>query len=167
MKEKEEDPIMDEVYAVRHEISSRFGNDPKRYIESIREMKRRAGEVGLSFLEYCRSNVGTDALFVTGITSTSELPVVTTVEQSLAQPNAASWRAKDGIVAVNGAVRYELPSNAQVRIEERSGSWRRHMGSMPDQRATGRVFEITVPHGVKPSAASCAWRVRPCALSVP
>ena len=104
---------------------------------------------------------------VTGITSTSELPVVTTVEQSLAQPNAASWRAKDGIVAVNGAVRYELPSNAQVRIEERSGSWRRHMGSMPDQRATGRVFEITVPHGVKPSAASCAWRVRPCALSVP
>ena len=104
---------------------------------------------------------------VTGITSTSELPVVTTVEQSLAQPNAASWREKDGIVAVNGAIRYELPSNAQVRIEERSGSWRRHMGSMPDQRATGRVFEITVPHGVKPSAASCAWRVRPCALSVP
>ena len=62
MKEKEEDPIMDEVYAVRHEISSRFGNDPKRYIESIREMKRRASEVGLSFLEYCRSNIGTDAL---------------------------------------------------------------------------------------------------------
>ena len=61
MEEKEEDPIMDEVYAVRHEISSRFGNDPKRYIESIREMKRRAGEAGLSFLEYCRSIVGTDA----------------------------------------------------------------------------------------------------------
>ena len=104
---------------------------------------------------------------VTGITSARELPVVTTVEQSLAQPNAAFRREKDGIVAVNGAIRYELPSNAQVRIEERSGSWRRHMGSMPDQRATGRVFEITIPHGVKPSAASCAWRVRPCALSVP
>ena len=51
-----------EVSAVRHEISSRFGNDPKRYIESIREMKRRAGEMGLSFIEYCRSNIGTDAL---------------------------------------------------------------------------------------------------------
>ncbi len=63
--------------------------------------------------------------------------------------------------------RCERTFDAQVRIEERSGSWRRHMGSMPDQRATGRVFEITVPHGVKPSAASCAWRVRPCALSVP
>ena len=85
--------------------------------------------------------------------------MVTTVEQSLAQPNAAFRREKDGIVAVNGAIRYELPPNAQVRIEERSGSWRRHMGSMPDQRAAGRVFEITIPHGVKPSAASCAWRV--------
>ena len=104
---------------------------------------------------------------VTGITSTRELPVVTTVEQSLAQPNAAFRREKDGIVAVNGAIRYELPSNALVRIEERSGSWRRHMGSMPDQRAAGRVFEITIPHGVKPSAASCAWRVRPCASRAP
>ncbi len=63
MKVKEEDPIMDEVYAVRHEISSRFGNDPKRYLESIREMKRRASAAGLSFLEYCRSNIGTDGLF--------------------------------------------------------------------------------------------------------
>ena len=61
MKVKEDDPIMDEVYTVRHEISSRFGNDPKRYIESIREMKRRASATGLSFLEYCRSIVGTDA----------------------------------------------------------------------------------------------------------
>ena len=98
---------------------------------------------------------------VTGITSAIEFPVVTTVEQSLAQPNAAFHRKKDGIVAVNGEIRYELPSNAQVRIEERSGNWRRHMGAMPDQRATGRVFEITIPHGVKPSAASCTWRVRP------
>ena len=98
---------------------------------------------------------------VTGITSALEFPVVTTVEQSLAQPNAAFHRKKDGIVAVNGEIRYELPSNAQVRIEERSGNWRRHMGAMLDQRATGRVFEITIPHGVKPSAASCTWRVRP------
>ena len=98
---------------------------------------------------------------MTGITSALEFPVVTTVEQSLAQPNAAFHRKKDGIVAVNGEIRYELPSNAQVRIEERSGNWRRHMGAMPDQRATGRVFEIILPHGVKPSAASCTWRVRP------
>ena len=28
-----------------------------------------------------------------------------------------------------------------------------------EERAAGRVFEITIPHGVKPSAASCAWRV--------
>ena len=85
-------------------------------------------------------------------------------------------RAGDGVKSVtlggSGLISNETSVaahriGAQVRIEERSGSWRRHMGSMPDQRATGRVFEITVPHGVKPSAASCAWRVRPCALSVP
>ena len=38
MKINDDDPIMEEVYAVRHEISARFGHDPKRYIESIREM---------------------------------------------------------------------------------------------------------------------------------
>ena len=53
------------------------------------------------------------------------------------------------------------------RTSSTSGSWRRHMGSMPDQRAAGRVFEITIPHGVKPSAASCAWCVRPCASRAP
>ncbi len=44
MNKFDNNPIMDEVYAVRHEISSRFGNDPKRYIASILEMKRRASE---------------------------------------------------------------------------------------------------------------------------
>ena len=62
MKIKEEDPIMDEVYAIRHETSSRFGNDPKRYIAGIREMQHRASEAGLSFLAYCQANIGTDAL---------------------------------------------------------------------------------------------------------
>jgi len=61
MNKFDNNPIMDEVYAVRHEISSRFGNDPKQYIASIREMKRRAAEAGLSFLEYCRSVAGADA----------------------------------------------------------------------------------------------------------
>ncbi len=61
MNKSENDPIMEEVYAIRHEISSRFGHDPKRYIESIREMKRCAAEAGLSFLEYCRSVAGANA----------------------------------------------------------------------------------------------------------
>ena len=61
MNKSENDPIMEEVFAVRHEISSRFGHDPKRYIESIREMKRCAAEAGLSFLEYCRSAAGANA----------------------------------------------------------------------------------------------------------
>ena len=40
----DDNPIMAEVYANRREISERFGNDPKRYISAIREMKRRAAE---------------------------------------------------------------------------------------------------------------------------
>ena len=55
--------------------------------------------------------------------------------------------------------RIQMTGQNKVWLEERSGSWCRHMGSMPDQRATGRVFEITIPHGVQPSAASCVWRV--------
>ena len=53
---------MDEVYANRREISARFGNDPKRYIACIREMKHRAQEAGLSFLAYCKSVKGTEAM---------------------------------------------------------------------------------------------------------
>ena len=62
MRKQETDPIMDEVYANRREISMRFGNDPKRYIACIREMKRRAQEAGLSFFAYCKSVMGTEAM---------------------------------------------------------------------------------------------------------
>ena len=62
MRKQENDPIMDEVYANRREISMRFGNDPTRYIACIREMKHRAQEAGLSFLAYCKSVMGTEAM---------------------------------------------------------------------------------------------------------
>jgi len=62
MHKPENDPIMDEVYANRREISLHFGNDPKRYIAGIREMKRRAAEAGLSFLAYCKSVAGTEEM---------------------------------------------------------------------------------------------------------
>ena len=64
-----------------------------------------------------------------------------------------------GVVKLMQESRIQMTGQNKVWLEERSGSWCRHMGSMPDQRATGRVFEITIPHGVKPSAASCAWRI--------
>ena len=65
MKIKEEDPIMDEVYATRRKVSARFGNDPKRYLAGICEMKRRAVESGMSFLAYCKSVMGTEAMLPT------------------------------------------------------------------------------------------------------
>ena len=63
MKIREEDPIMNEVYATRHKISACFENNPKRYIESIREMNRNAAAAGMSFLAYCQSIVGTESMF--------------------------------------------------------------------------------------------------------
>lgn len=60
MNKQDDNPVMDEVYATRREISSRFGNDPKRYIEFIREMKRKASAAGLSFLTYCQMAGGAD-----------------------------------------------------------------------------------------------------------
>ena len=98
---------------------------------------------------------------VGGIASDSDRPVVTTVEQSVAQPNASWKRDGNRIVAVNGKVRYELPADAVVRVEERHGCWKRHMGVLSDADLVGKVFEITIPHGVRPKDAACAWSVRP------
>ncbi len=110
--------------------------------------------------EWAFSPAGAD-VSVTGISSAKDVPVVTTVEQSVAAPNASWRRAGDGIVAVNGTILYELPANAVVRVEERRGNWKRHMGVLSAAVVTGRVFEVTIPHGTRPSNASCAWRVRP------
>lgn len=60
MNKQDDNPVMNEVYATRKEISSRFGNDPKRYIEFIREMKSNASAAGLSFLAYCQMSDGVD-----------------------------------------------------------------------------------------------------------
>ena len=60
MNKQDDNPVMNEVYATRKEISSRFGNDPKRYIEFIREMKSKASAAGLSFLAYYQMSGGVD-----------------------------------------------------------------------------------------------------------
>ena len=35
------------------------------------------------------------------------------------------------------------------------------MGVLSDADLVGKVFEITIPHGVRPKDAACAWSVRP------
>ena len=67
---------------------------------------------------------------------------------------------------MNGAIRYELPSNAVVRIEERTGSWKDSMEELSDEKVSGRVFEIVIPHGRRPAGASCSWRVMPSSLGI-
>ena len=130
--------------------------------DSVRFVLNRAGLKATTVWRF--SEVGVD-VSVTEISSEKNKPVVTTVEQSLAQPDAKWWREKGGIVAVNGAIRYEVPSNAVVRIEERSGSWKDCMEELSGEKVSGRVFEIVIPHGRRPSDASCSWRVRPGVLT--
>lgn len=84
----------------------------------------------------------------------------TNITESVTLTKAADW-TEFGIVAVNGAIRYELPSNAVVRVEERTGSWKDNMEELSDENVSSRVFEIVIPHGRRPSGASCSWRVRP------
>ena len=132
--------------------------------DSVRFVLNRAGLKATTVWRF--SEVGVD-VSVTEISSEKNKTVVTTVEQSLAQPGAKWWREKGGIVAVNGAIRYEVPSNAVVRIEERSGSWKDCMEELSGEKVSGRVFEIVIPHRRRPSGASCSWRVRPCGVVLP
>ena len=67
---------------------------------------------------------------------------------------------------MNGAIRYELPSNAVVRVVERTGSWKDSMEELSDEKVSGRVFEIVIPHGRRPACASCSWRVMPSSLGI-
>ncbi|MEX0704010.1 MAG: hypothetical protein WD069_18055 [Planctomycetales bacterium] len=39
--DKHADPVIDEIRAIRHEISARFGHDPKKLVEYYIELQRR------------------------------------------------------------------------------------------------------------------------------
>lgn len=131
--------------------------------DSVRFVLDRAGLKATTVWRF--SDAGVD-VSVTEISSEKDKPVVTTVEQAIAQPGAKWWREKGGIVAVNGAIRYELPSNAVVRVVERTGSWKDSMEELSDEKVSGRVFEIVIPHGRRPAGASCSWRVMPSSLGI-
>ena len=47
------DPIMDEVYAIRHDLSESCGHDASAYFNLVREEKERAKDLGMSYLDYC------------------------------------------------------------------------------------------------------------------
>lgn len=38
------DPVIDEIREVRHQISARFGHDPKRLVEHYRKLQERHKE---------------------------------------------------------------------------------------------------------------------------
>ena len=46
-----EDPIMDEVYAVRRKISERYGHDVHRLFEAMRQRKAKDEANGIRYVE--------------------------------------------------------------------------------------------------------------------
>lgn len=46
-----EDPIMDEVYAVRRKISERYGHDIHRLFEAMRQRKARDEANGIHYVK--------------------------------------------------------------------------------------------------------------------
>lgn len=38
------DPPIDEIRAIRHQLSAEFGHDPKRYIQYLRELEKQYPE---------------------------------------------------------------------------------------------------------------------------
>ena len=46
-----EDPVMDEVYAVRRKISERYGHDVHRLFEAMRQRKAKDEAKGIRYVE--------------------------------------------------------------------------------------------------------------------
>ena len=51
---KQSDPVIDEVRAVRHEISARFDHDPERLVAYYMELQERYRERLIESEELCR-----------------------------------------------------------------------------------------------------------------
>ena len=47
------DPIMDEVYSIRHDLSESCGHDASVYFNLVKDEKSRAKDLGMSYLDYC------------------------------------------------------------------------------------------------------------------
>lgn len=47
------DPIMDEIYAIRHEISAASGHDVSAYFNLVQKEKREAASLGMTYFDYC------------------------------------------------------------------------------------------------------------------
>ena len=134
MNKQDDNPVMNEVYATRKEISSRFGNDPKRYIEFIREMKSNASAAGLSFLAYCQMSDGVDlASPLTWRVNFFNLKSFSWKWKDAWQPSKEKWRAR---------VRHKIICNAaSSRFEKRSKFQdRRHWAGKCNRTSSLRVF---------------------------
>ena len=46
-------PIMDEIYAIRHDFSVSCGHDASAYFSIVQNEKQEARNLGLSYFDYC------------------------------------------------------------------------------------------------------------------
>lgn len=55
------DPIMDEVYAIRHDLSAASGHDAGVYFSLVQNEKREAESLGMSYFDYCLATVNRES----------------------------------------------------------------------------------------------------------
>lgn len=102
-----------------------------------------------------------------GINSYTDMDIYTNINQCVldGEVKADGKTLGEGTHTVNGGyilhdgVGYITSQPAEIKIEERSGSWGTVNGGYADVQAKMSVFEIGIHHGVKPSDAQYEYRV--------
>lgn len=133
------------------------------------------GKIGMSCLDYKDNKVkAKKAWFMfdegivclgTDISSKSKYDIFTCINQTLAEDDfavsenskivAADTYAKTGSFdwVYNNKMGYITDSPVSVKIEERTGDWQSISERVDSETYTGKVFEIGIPHSLKPKKA--------------
>ena len=58
------DPIMDEVYAIRRDLSAASGYDVSAYFNIVQNEKQEAAKLGMSYFDYCLARLNRESAAV-------------------------------------------------------------------------------------------------------
>lgn len=121
---------------------------------------------GISYRQHIEFTPDGILATTTDIVCTNDSRVATCVEAANASENACVISQTDTETRLrNGAIEYIVyapKDSVEVFIGEREGDFHTFMRGQPSTIHKGRIFEVTVNHGVKPRGASCRYRIIPC-----
>lgn len=151
-------------------------NNPKTFVGGV--TNERYGSTAFDFTKLSTS--GKKGYFFfdeemvalgTGIASTNNAPIHTTLNQSQAageilvdgQPIAEGTVQANGSWAYNDNIGYVFPNKTdfQVKRETKTGSWSGVVSNSSTEPMTKSIFSIWLDHGVKPANASYQYIVLP------